>query len=350
MSLKSRWAMLPFSRQVFWATLALLIGIVFFVEVLGETILEPLFTAWFGEFSNLHEGILWCIGIVVPSVGSSWFLSRFVEKKLRGPAEASRRLAEGDLSARIDLKENREDAFGRVAVAFNSMAQKLEDLFTMERRLLADISHELRSPLTRMGMALALAEHIADTPVQRHLETMEKELERMSELVALLLQQGRQSLLSAEQGLIDVGAVLRAVAADAAFEGQDSGKTLDCVLEEGLLVHGGSMSLRTMFANVVNNALRYTPNGASVVVRARKEGEVILVEVRDYGPGVPDSMLEDIFHPFFRVDDSRNRETGGVGLGLALAKQAAHAHGGAITASVATPGLRMLVTLPAAKE
>ena len=167
MSLKSRWAMLPFSRQVFWATLALLIGIVFFVEVLGETILEPLFTSRFGTFSDLHEGILWCIGIVVPSLGSSWFLSRFVEKKLRGPAEASRRLAEGDLSARIDLRENREDAFGRVAVAFNTMAQKLEDLFTMERRLLADISHELRSPLTRMGMALALAERGADAPGAR---------------------------------------------------------------------------------------------------------------------------------------------------------------------------------------
>ena len=105
-----------------------------------------------------------------------------------------------------------------------------------------------------------------------------------------------------------------------------------------------------MFANVVNNALRYTPSGTSVVIRARKEAERVLIEVRDYGPGVPDSMLEDIFHPFFRVDDSRDRETGGVGLGLALAKQAAHAHGGAITAFAANPGLRMLVTLPAAKE
>ncbi len=344
------WRALPFSRQVFWLTLLLLSIGVFFVEGLGENILEPLLLPSFSEYGEEFETFLWCVGILLPSLFSGWFLSRYVEKKLRGLVKTGERLAGGDLTARIPVPGNPDDAFGKVAESFNVMAQKLEDLFTMERRLLADISHELRSPLTRMGMALALAERGADPAARRHLKTMENDVERMNELVALLLQQGRRSLHSTEQGRIDIGELLRSVASDAVFEGDDSGKSLDFRLEDGLLVQGAGVSLRTLFANVVANALRYTPAGKAVTIRARRENNDIRVEIRDHGPGVPDTMLEDIFHPFFRVDDSRDRETGGVGLGLALARQAAHLHGGSIAARNANPGLLVLISLPTARD
>ncbi len=350
MNLKRRLNALPFSRQVFWVTLVSLALLVAFVEVLGDQVLEPLFTSVFSAPPDTAETILWGFGILLPALLCSRLLSRFVERRLDNLATTGARLAAGDLTARIAPPDNNEDAFGKMTTEFNAMAQKLEDLFAAERRLLADISHELRSPLTRLGMALALAERDADDRVRRRLEVMESEVERMNELVAVLLQQGRLSLQSMEKTSVDLSDLLRTVAADAAFEGRATGKIVGGDIEDGLVVQGAAMSLRSLFANMADNALRYTPEGSSVEIHGRRDNGCILVEVRDHGPGVPEDMLEDIFRAFFRVDDSRDRQTGGVGLGLALARQAALAHGGEISAQNVAPGLLIRVVLPARRQ
>ena len=350
MNLKARWGSLSFFWQVYWFTVLLVFVIVISVELVGENIFEPVFIYYFGDFTDIHETVLWFASIFMLSPLSGLFLSRFIEKKLSGLAESSVRLAGGDLSARTALAGSASDAFGKLVAHFNTMAQKLEDLFSMERRLLADVSHELRSPLTRMSMALALAEKSADTTTRRHLERIEKEIDTMGELVALLLEQGGHSLQSIEQGMVDVGELLRAVAADVSFEGKEAGKTAQCTVEAPLFVHGNALGLRTLFANIAGNALRYTPPGSTITMRADRHGKNILVTIRDQGPGVPEAMLDDIFRAFFRVDGSRDRNTGGVGLGLAIAKQIAHAHGGSISARNTLPGLELQVSLPALEQ
>ena len=117
------------------------------------------------------------------------------------------------------------------------------------------------------------------------------------------------------------------------------------------MIEGSPVLLRTMLANIVNNALAYAPEDSTIEVSGRKApGNIIVIEVRDYGPGVPARMLEDIFRAFYRVDDSRTRETGGVGLGLAIAKQIVESHGGNIMAENAVPGLLLRVQLPLIAE
>lgn len=344
--MSKRWNALPFFWQVYWVTVALVFGIVVSVELVGETLMAPVFIYFFGAFTDEHETLLWFAAIFLFSPLGGLALSRFVDNKLKSLAESAGRLAGGDFTARAQVTGASTDAFGELRDGFNVMAQKLEDLFLMERRLLADVSHELRSPLTRMSMALALAEKNADPAGRRHLELMAKELEGMSELVTLLLQQGQRSLSSTEQGVVDVGHLLRMVAADASFEGGAAGKQVTCEVADGLMVRGSGIGLRTLFANVVGNALKYTPLGEAVEISAKVRDGQVLAQVRDYGLGVPDAALEDIFQAFFRVDDSRARDTGGVGLGLAIAKQTAYAHGGGIVARNAQPGLLVEITLP----
>ncbi len=345
MTLAERWRSLPLFWKIYWTTVLLFGGIAASVEW-TEDLVEPLLGSTFGIPSVWQEALLWLIGILGPSLLSGYLLSRFINRSFESIARTAARLAGGDLSARAEMTGNPDDAFGKMTGSFNAMAQSLERLLTNERRLLADISHELRSPLTRMHMAIALAQREDAPAIAPLIERMEKETARMTQMVALLLQQGRDNLLPDAPEEVDMADLIREIAADFRFEGQAEEKTAESFLTEPLPVRGNASQLRTMLASVAANALAYTPRASTVTMQGLRDNGDVIIIIRDQGPGVPPDAVEDIFRAFYRVDDSRARDTGGVGLGLAIARQVARSHGGDITARNADPGLAVVIRLP----
>ncbi|MFU8765514.1 MAG: sensor histidine kinase, partial [Haliea sp.] len=220
----------------------------------------------------------------------------------------------------------------------------LQQRIAAQRRLLADVSHELRSPLARLRVALALAEQ-NPAAVAPQLSRIEREARRLDELIAELL--SSQSEDSAMDEHIDLVSLLRDLCNDASFEGRESGRSIQLRCASGqALVLGDGERLRKAFDNVLRNALYYSPPDTAITVTVSMNTESILISVQDQGPGIPPAELTRIFDEFYRVDSARARDTGGYGLGLAIAQRAILQHGGSITARNTSPGLRMNITLP----
>ncbi len=349
MSLRDRLNALP----LFWKVYISIVAMQVFVVTLAEFILEPLTAKTLhgiiGEFKPWHEAIIWALSIFIPSLACGYFVSKVLFQKLDGMAEAAKALAHGRLKARLPTIGNDRDAFDLLAQNFNEMAGAIERQLYNERRLLADISHELRSPLTRMAVAAELLKQGRGTEENRALaQRLEKEVDQMSALVGQLLEQARDSLnTSGPDGPVDLSGLLADLAEDFAFQGRARNKAVLAQIRSGLTVYGNAPLLRRMFGNLISNALFYTPPYERVLLKAEADGKEVVVSIRDFGPGVPEEQLQDIFRAFYRVDSSRARASGGVGLGLALAREAALSHGGGIAAANAAPGLKLTVILPA---
>ncbi len=229
------------------------------------------------------------------------------------------------------------------------MADQLQQQIEAQKRLLNDVSHELRSPLARLRVALALAERDPDTAAQQ-MTRIEHETERLDELIAQLLQVPEYNLELEDS--VDLVGLLRELCTDAHYEAQVENKQVhfECVLHEAVLPTKGDL-LKKAIENVIRNAVHYTASNSSVHVNLRSEGSQFAVRVCDQGEGAPESALERIFEPFYRVDEARTRETGGYGLGLSIARQAVLKHKGSIIAFNRTEpgekGLCIEISLPA---
>jgi two-component system sensor histidine kinase CpxA len=329
--------------------LALLVGGVEFVfEPLAEED-EELLAEFYDETESWSEMLAWVIGITVSSLICGYMLARALSLKLEKMSATARELLRGNLEARMPVKDKGRDALDALARSFNEIAASLAEYLQNERRLLADISHELRSPLARMTVAVELLKRGREGPQREDIVSrLEKEVSRMSELVSLLLAQERDRVTAAGEALpVDLGALLTGLAEDFSFQGQAQKKDISVRLEEGLLLSGYPQLLQRMFGNLLSNAFFYTPAGSEVQLSAVRESGEIKVRIRDYGPGVPADKLREIFRAFYRVDGSRARSSGGAGLGLAIAQEAVLRHGGSIEAENAAPGLLVTVTLPA---
>jgi two-component system sensor histidine kinase CpxA len=234
------------------------------------------------------------------------------------------------------------DEIGQLGRDFDSMAAHLEALITAQRRLLADISHELRSPLARLGVAAALARRSATAAEAPAIDRIELEASRLEELISQLTTLSRleSGVNDVRRVAVDLGPLIDRVIADAEFECRDHGKRIALALDsgKGLTVEGDPELLRRGLENVVRNAIRYTAPETTVEVSIQREAKRISISVRDHGPGVPTDALTEIFRPFYRIGDDRGRDTGGVGLGLAIADRAIRAHGGTISAENAHGG------------
>lgn len=348
-SLKNRLA----DMSLFWKVYLLAAGLLMVVVILAEATLEPLGEALlegiYGGFKPWHEAVVWVAVILISSLACGYVLSTALTRRLDKMVRASRALARGNLKARLPARGNDKDAFDVLARSFNEMAGAIEDQLRHERRLLADISHELRSPLTRMGIAVELLERRRGEEERAAvLHRLEREVERMNELVAALLVQARERLNGrGEAGIVDLERLLAELAEDFSFQGEAERKTVRARLGVGLVVHGQAGLLQRLFGNILSNAVFYTPPGSEVHLEAALENGTVRVVVRDFGPGVPEDQLEDIFRAFYRVDGSRSRQSGGAGLGLAMAREAALWHGGSVSARNASPGLELTVILPA---
>ena len=315
-------------------------------------VLPPGPRVFFGPHGFPVTGLL----ILVISSGLvCYFLAWYLTKPVIRLRAATRQLAAGDLSARTGAPASRRrDEISGLLRDFDAMAERLETLVNAQSRLLKDISHELRSPLARLNVALGLVRQRSGLESANMLDRIELEVSRLNELIGRLLtlariEDGQQSVPPIPVPLDDL--VLN-VAEDAEFEAQARHCHVRSAIPPGeWRVRGEASLLHSAIENVVRNAIRYTREGTTVeihLVRAETPGGAeAVVKVTDCGPGVPPDTLEKLFQPFYRLDDARGRQTGGVGLGLAITERAVRFHGGRVAAcNRAEGGLEVELRLP----
>jgi two-component system sensor histidine kinase CpxA len=297
------------------------------------------------------------LGILIAVLTSGlvcYFLAQFLTSPILRLRKATQKLAAGDLSARAGGSNSRAgDEMSQLVRDFDLMAEQIEKLVNAQSRLLKDISHELRSPLARLTVALELARQRTGPEAESALARISLESGRMNELIGSLMTVAR--LDGGAGGLrktpVHLEALIEEVARDAAFEAQSRNCQVEAEILDELPVVGDPALLHSAIENVVRNATRYTNDGTTVKVRAERaqngRSEEAVVRVSDSGPGVPDDSLEKIFQPFYRIDDARGRSTGGAGLGLAITDQAVRLHGGSVKASNPPEGgLAIEIRLP----
>ena len=275
-----------------------------------------------------------------------WLVAVGVVSPIRRIAVRIAEFGEGDLSARVHL--NREDEIGQLGQSFNEMAERLELLIMSERRLLGDISHEIRSPLARLKVAVKLARTSNDSKAA--LDRIDRDLDRLTSLVSdimeITLVEGDPALR--ESDVVSVPDLIQEVVHDCTLEAQLRSCHLQVEDTCCGAIQGNHELLRRAIENVVRNAVRYAPEHTNVSLMAIERDQQMVVSVRDFGTGVPEAALDRIFDPFFRVEESRDVKSGGTGLGLSIAKRAVQLHRGTIRARNAYPGLRVEIVIPLA--
>jgi two-component system sensor histidine kinase CpxA len=296
------------------------------------------------------------LGILIAVLSSGlvcYILSRYLTSPILRLRHATQKLAGGDLSARAGGSSLRgNDEMSQLVRDFDLMAEQIEKLIGAQSRLLKDISHELRSPLARLTVALELARQRTGPDGQGILDRISLESSRMNELIGSLTKIARlESGAGMRKVPVQLEEVLEEIARDAAFEAQARNCQVQAEVLDELPVLGDPALLHSAIENVVRNATRYTPDGTTVNIHAEKAEKWGLAEavirVSDCGTGVPQDALEKIFQPFYRIDDARVRATGGVGLGLAITDQAIRLHGGSVKASnLPEGGLLVEIRLP----
>jgi signal transduction histidine kinase len=274
-----------------------------------------------------------------------YLLARYLTAPILKLGEAARRLAAGDLSARVGpTLGNRKDEISRLALDFDRMAERIESLLDSQRILLRDISHELRSPLARLNVALELCRKGSDRDVRKSLDRIERESGKLNDMIGHLLTLNRveSGISVVEITRIDLAKLIREIADDADFEAKSFNRGVKTTCIEACFVEGDEELLRRAIDNVARNAVRYTRDGSTVEVSLRcigNQGDSCgLITIRDHGKGVPEASIPHLFRPFYRVGDSRERETGGTGLGLAITAAAVRFHGGTVRAANASEG------------
>ncbi|MGI9102067.1 MAG: ATP-binding protein [Terriglobales bacterium] len=280
-----------------------------------------------------------------------YLLARYLTRPILRLRGAANELAEGNLSARAAPElERRGDELGELVRGFNQMAERIETLITGQRQLISDISHELRSPLARLSVALGLARQRAGDGAASALDRIEREAERLNEMIGKLLSLARMQAASGppEKSQIRLDQVVSEVADDASFEAQERNCAVKIVSASPCSTEGSAELLRSAIENVVRNALRYTAPASTVEIALAHRDSTAEISIRDHGPGVPENELRNLFQPFYRVANARERETGGTGLGLAITERAVRLHGGTVQAQNALGGgLLVNIRLPA---
>ena len=277
-----------------------------------------------------------------------WILAAHLAAPLRRLRRLVDQFGGGDLATRSH--STRKDEIGELSRSFDEMAGRIETLLSAERRLLQDVSHELRSPLTRLDVAVDLAS-TSDNPGE-YLGRIKRDIGRLTVLVNELLQLTRAEGDPSAQNLeaLPLDELLDGLIDDCEMEAVAKGCSLLRTHAEPCIVNGQPELLRRAVENVVRNAIRHAPEKTAVEIGLQLIGDVATISVRDHGPGVPADLLGAIFEPFVRVEGDRSRASGGVGLGLAIARRAVGLHKGRITAQNAQPGLVVLIELPGAVE
>jgi two-component system sensor histidine kinase CpxA len=308
-----------------------------------------------GRFSQLA---FWPLVVwVIASGGVCFWLAHYLTQPVVKLRQASQQLAEGDLSARAgDALGSRRGELADLVRDFDRMAERIQGLVDSQNQLLSDVSHELRSPLARLSVAIGVARRRAGAETIPALDRIELEAERLNELISRVLtlcrlEAGEEAVHEAAP--VDITALVNEIVTDANFEAQSRRCRVRRSVAESCTVIGNVELLRSAIENVVRNGMRYTAENTEIEVSVQKamvRGQrMCLVSVRDHGPGIPEDKLEEVFRPFYRLDDARERQTGGSGLGLAIAQRAIRLHRGWVHAMNA-PGGGLLVELAIAAD
>ena len=292
----------------------------------------------------------WGIGLSILAAGViSYLLALYLTSPVKKLKSVVQSFAEGNLEARVAPQlGGRHDELADLGREFDHMAERIAALISSQKRLLADISHELRSPLARLTVALELARKNTTGKGTAALDRIEMESERVNALVGQLL-----ALTRLESGAervppetVVLEDVVQQVIDDANYEAKPLHKEVRALELAPCVVRGSSELLRSGIENVIRNAIRYTAEGTAIEVSLTTRLDIAVVTVRDHGPGVPDSELQHIFEPFYRVGEARERSSGGVGLGLSIADRTIKLHGGSIRAENVNGGLLITIEIP----
>ena len=282
----------------------------------------------------------------------SWLLTRMLSQPVRMLQGATEQLGEGNLAVRVPhAVTRRRDEVGELGRSFDAMAAQLDSLIHSHKQLLRDISHELRSPLARLQVALELAKDSAGDAAGDELERIGREAERLNELIGEVLALARfeQETVQTKREPLQLDEILRDITEDAAFEAESMGKSVTLGQADPCLINGDRLWLGRALENVIRNAIRHTEANSTVAIDLASQGEAAKITVRDHGPGVPESALVNLFEPFFRTSEARDRHSGGYGLGLAIAQRAVQLNDGEIEAvNHDEGGLQVNITLPLA--
>lgn len=289
--------------------------------------------------------VLLCVSALV-----CYWLARSFAGPIGRLRQATRQFAAGDLTIRVGDQVKGKNEIGGLARDFDHMAERIEDLVGAQQRLLRDISHELRSPLARLGVALELARQEGNAEArQKALQRIALEAERMNEMIGQLL-----SLTQLESGArelqrqkFDLADLLAALVHDADFEAKNRDCQVVLIGNGPVTITGSQELLARALENVIRNAVKYTRDNSSVMVELTDSAHGIDIRILDQGPGVPTEALDKLFEPFYRVADARDRQSGGTGIGLAIAERAIKLHGGSIKAENRPDGgLSVTINLP----
>jgi signal transduction histidine kinase len=293
------------------------------------------------RMQGVHVALLVLLLLVMTAVVvTAHLVLKRLLRPLRGLSEGVARLGAGELDVAVPTQTR--DEFGRLTVAFNQMVRRVAEMIAARDQLLVDVSHELRSPLTRMKVALELL------PPSEQRSGMAADVEEMERMIAELLELER---LRGGRGVSPVRHDLVPILHDIAesFQSRVPGVRVTSMSRE-IPVDIDAEKFRRVLRNLLENAIKYSlPDSHAIEVSAAQNGENVVVRVKDDGPGIPDRDMSNLFEPFFRVDRSRSKKTGGYGLGLSISKRIVEAHGGAIAAeNNPTRGASFVVTLPKA--
>ena len=308
-----------------------------------------------GDFGDLGYFIV----VAIITAGLTWYgFFRYYAVPLRRLRKVTQQLAGGNLSARVgEGLHHRKNEVVDLGRDVDRMAERIESLVGAHQRLIRDVSHELRSPLARLNVALELARQSAGPAHFAPFDRIERESERLNELIGQLLMLTK---LESESGMlqradIDIAILIEEIAHDVDFEARSCNRRVKIVENNSVNFSGSKEMLRQALENVIRNAVRYTAEETEVEIVCRRRvsngrtwGHI---EIRDHGPGVPESEIFNIFRPFYRVADARERQSGGTGVGLAISDRAIRLHGGSIRAINATgDGLIVEIELPLDKD
>jgi two-component system sensor histidine kinase CpxA len=328
----------------------------------GVVIVAPVTTArgsylLVGEFTppplseRVPGDIIWVLKLgTIISALMCLVIAHYLSKPIERLRNATNELARGNLDIRVGATiGKRRDEIADLVRDFDSMAGELRNQIHSERNLLSGVSHELRSPIARMRIALALARSADSRERNEMLDRIEQDTIQLDSMLERILTVARleSGQYRPKFETLSLNEVIDDVLDDARFEAAASDANISYAEDAIVSIQGDPGLLRSAIENIVRNALFYSGQGGQVAVRLHVDVGAAVLTVRDNGPGVPEKALPLLFKPFYRVDDSRGTNTGGMGLGLAIVRNAVAAHGGTVTARNAPPhGLEVELRLP----
>ena len=283
-----------------------------------------------------------------------YLLAYYLTAPIAKLRNAARLFADGNLSTRVSTAMGRRnDEISGLALDFDLMAERIELLLTSQHTLLRDVSHELRSPLARLNVALELCRRRGDSETEKYLDRIGLEADKLNELIGQILTLNRveSGITQLKKEQVNIGHLINEIVQDADFEAKNRNRAVSVAIHEEFTVVGSVELIRRAIENIVRNAILYTAEGSTVEIsvnRILKDNRTfVLIIVRDFGEGISEEELENIFKPFYRVGEGRDRLTGGAGIGMTIADVAIRLHGGSIKAINAPgSGLRVEILLP----